>query len=88
MSAYAHPIEDKVIEEYTADENRKFDQKINRTNAISMTQEILMSVMIRKQFNKALEAFDQIVQKTREIIRRETKCLPTENPQTKLLNEL
>jgi hypothetical protein len=68
-AAYAHPIEDKVIEEYSADENRKFDQKINRTNALSMTQEILMAVMIRKQFDKALEAFDQIVQKTREIIR-------------------
>jgi hypothetical protein len=38
-------------------------------NALSMTQEILMAVMIRKQFDKALEAFDQIVQKTREIIR-------------------
>ena len=68
-AAYAHPIEDRVIEEYSADENRKFDQKINRTNALSMTQEILMAVMIRKQFDKALEAFDQIVQKTREIIR-------------------
>jgi hypothetical protein len=43
---YAHPIEDKVIEEYSADENRKFDQKINRTNALSVTQEILMAVMI------------------------------------------
>ena len=67
--AYAHPVENKVIDEYSADENRKFDQKINRTNALSMTQEILMSVIIRKHFDKALEAFDQIVQKTREIIR-------------------
>lgn len=68
-AAYAHPIEDKVIEEFKADEKRKFDQKINRTNALSMTQEILIAVMIRKQFNKALEAFDQVVKKTREIIR-------------------
>ena len=68
-AAYAHPIEEKVVEEYKADQKRKFDQKINRTNALSMTQEILLAVMIRKQFEKALEAFDQIVQKTREIIR-------------------
>ena len=68
-AAYAQPIEEKVVEEYKADQKRKFDQKINRTNALSMTQEILMAVMIRKQFDKALEAFDQIVQKTREIIR-------------------
>lgn len=38
-AAYAHPIEDKVTEEYKADENRKYDQKINRTNALSMTQD-------------------------------------------------
>jgi len=36
-AAYAHPIEDRVVEEYKADQNRKFDQKINQTNALSMT---------------------------------------------------
>jgi len=68
-AAYAHPIEDKVIEEYKADENRKYNQKINRTNAISMTQDIMIGVLIRKQFGKALKAFDEIVKNTREIIR-------------------
>ena len=68
-AAYAHPIEDKVREEFKADENRKHSQKINRTNAISMTQNILLSVFIRKQYEKALKAFDEIVFNTREIIR-------------------
>ena len=68
-AAYAHPIEDKVVEEYKANENRKFDQKINRTNAVSMTQDILIAVFLRKQFEKALNAFDKIVEETREIIR-------------------
>ncbi|MGB5553356.1 MAG: IS4 family transposase [Flavobacteriaceae bacterium] len=68
-AAYAHPIEEKVVEEYKADQNRKFDQKINRTNAISMTQDILIAVMLRKQFEKAIDAFDKIVADTREIIR-------------------
>ena len=68
-AAYAHPIEDKVIEEYKADQERKYDQKINRTNALSMTQDILIGVMLRKQFEKALQAFDQIVEQTREVIR-------------------
>jgi len=68
-AAYAHPIEEKVIEEYKADQNRKFDQKINRTNAVSMTQDILIAVFLRKQFDKALNAFDKIVAQTREIIR-------------------
>jgi len=68
-ATYAHPIEEKVILEYKADQNRKNSQKINRTNAISMTQEIIIGVLIRKQFTKALEAFDRIVAQTREIIR-------------------
>lgn len=68
-AAYAHPIEDRVVQEYKADQNRKFDQKINRTNALSMTQNILVAVFLRKQFKKALNAFDKIVAGTREIIR-------------------
>jgi len=68
-ASYAHPIEEKVIQEYKADEKRKFSQKINRTNAIGMTQSILIAVFIKKQFRKAIKAFDDIVSKTREILR-------------------
>ena len=68
-AAYAHPIEERVREEYKADETRKHDQKINRTNALSMTLDILISVFVRKQYKKALKAFDEIVSETREIIR-------------------
>lgn len=68
-AAYAHPIEERVMAEYKADQTRKFDQKINRTNALSMTQDILLMVFIRKQFDKALDAFDNVVASTREIIR-------------------
>lgn len=68
-ATYAHPIEEKVMQEYKADQNRKHDQKINRTNAISMTQDIMIAILIRKQFTRALSAFDQIVAGTREIIR-------------------
>ena len=68
-AAYAHPIEEKVISEYKADENRKHGQKINRTNAIAMTQNILTGIMIKNQYQKALDAFDKIVENTREIIR-------------------
>lgn len=68
-ATYAHPIEERVLNEYKADQNRKHDQKINRTNAISMTQDIMIAVLIRKQFALALSAFDLIVAGTREIIR-------------------
>lgn len=68
-AAYAHPIEEKVIREYKADKNRKYDQKINRTTALATTQNILIGIFIKHKFKKALEAFDRIVENTREIIR-------------------
>lgn len=68
-AAYAHPIEEKVTDEYKADESRKFGQKINRTNALSMTQDVLISVFIWRKFDRAIKAFDELVSKTREIIR-------------------
>lgn len=68
-AAYAFPIEEKVREEYRADDQRRHDQKINRTNALAMTRDILIGVFIRKEMRRAFEAFDQIVYRTREIIR-------------------
>ena len=52
-----------------ANENRKHDQKINRTNAIAMTKDILIAMFVRKDYNAAIHAFDEVVTKTREIIR-------------------
>jgi hypothetical protein len=82
-AAYAFPIEEKVREEYKADKERKYDQKINRTNALSMTRNILIGVFLRKQFQKAIEAFDDNVSKTREII-RPGRCVERK-PRTKKL---
>ena len=72
-AAYAHPIEERVMAEYKADEDRKFAQKINRTNAISMTLDVLIPMFVRKQYNKSLNAFDKIISNTREIIRPDRK---------------
>jgi hypothetical protein len=58
-----------VKAEYKADQTRLYDQKINRTNAIAATDDILIAVLIRKQYDKALKSFDQVVAATREIIR-------------------
>ena len=79
-ATYAHPIEEKVLQEYKADQNRKHDQKINRTNAISMTQDIMIAILIRKHFDKALSAFDKIVAGTREIIRPDRNNLRKKKP--------
>ncbi|NJM15262.1 MAG: IS4 family transposase [Bacteroidales bacterium] len=72
-AAYAFPIEQKVIAEYKADETRKYAQKINRTNALSTTMEILVETFIKNNIVRALSAFDQIVENTREIIRPNRK---------------
>ena len=34
-AANAHPIEEKVTIEYKVDQERKYDQKINRTKALA-----------------------------------------------------
>lgn len=81
-AVYAHPIEEKVTAEYRADQNRKHDQKINRTNALSMTQDILVGVFICNNFQKAMQAFDQVVMMTREIIRPNRK-IPRNHRQKK-----
>lgn len=73
MAAFSHPLEEKVKQEFAADEQRKYSQKINRTNALSMTYHILIEVMLKKGFQKAIAAFDNIVFKTRELIRPNRK---------------
>lgn len=73
MAAYAHPIEDKVRAEYKADQNRKHDQKINRTSALAMTRDTLVGLFVKGDYQGALNAFDDIVSKTREVIRPNRK---------------
>jgi len=68
-AAYAHPIEEKVMAEYKADKDRKHAQKINRTNALATTMDILVPVFVRKKFKESLKAFDELVSQTREIVR-------------------
>jgi len=66
---YAYPIEEKVRAEYKADDKRKHSQQINHTHALAMTRDILIGVFLKNRFQKAIQAFDQVVEKTREIIR-------------------
>lgn len=71
---YAYPIEEKVKAEFTQDQSdrgsdRKHAQKINRTSALDMLHNMLIPSFIHKKFRQALEAFDNIVFKTRELVR-------------------
>lgn len=72
-AVYAHPIEERVRQEFKADENRKHPQKINRTNAISNMQKISVSMFLKNAATQALRLFDEIVYQTREIIRPNRK---------------
>ena len=68
-AVYAYPVEERVREEYKAGQKRKYDQKINRTNSIAANLSISIALFIRREFERALNAFDEIVYNTRELIR-------------------
>lgn len=72
-SMYALPIEQKVRAECQADPNRKHPKKINRTQALRATYEVLIPVFIKKLCQKAMECFDDLVFKTTEIVRLNRK---------------
>jgi len=68
-AAFAHPIEEKVRAEHKESENRKHAQKINRTNALAVFSDMAIPMFLKRKFNESLKTFDEIVYKTREIVR-------------------
>jgi hypothetical protein len=68
-AAFAHPIEEKVREEFKADKDRKYDQKINKTNALATLMDYTIPIFLKNKARNALESFDDIIYKTRELIR-------------------
>ena len=67
-SSLAFPIEEKVKKEYKEAKN-KHPHKINRTSAYAMLQNISIGMLLGKAVRLAIDAYDNIVYKTREIIR-------------------
>jgi hypothetical protein len=66
---YAFPIEQKVKKEYQDGQKNKHPQKINRTNALSYCKGILTAIFIKRKPREALQAFEENVNKNREIVR-------------------
>ncbi len=64
----AFPIEEKVKKE-SSEKEIKYSQKINRTSALAMLKNISIGIFLKKEFKKAIAAFDLIVEKTTEIVR-------------------
>ena len=54
-AVYAHPIEERVRQEFKADEHRKHSQKTNRTNAISNMQKISIALFLKKMATQTRE---------------------------------
>ena len=48
---------------------RKYEKKLNCTSALGMFYDIAIGLFIKKDVKKALEAFDDVMSKTCEIIR-------------------
>lgn len=69
LAAYKHPIEEKIREEFKQNHERHFNQKVNSTFALSALRESLFCIFMKKKIHTALQFFDKIVAKTREIIR-------------------
>lgn len=69
VAIYAYPIEEKVRAEYKADQDRKYDQKINRTYALATFRDLIIPLFLRRKHQKSIDAFDEIVSRTREVVR-------------------
>ena len=67
-ASLAFPIEEKVRKECKEVQN-KYQQKINRTNAYAMLQNISIGMLLGKTVRLAIDAYDKIVYNTREIVR-------------------
>lgn len=69
LAAYKHPIEEKIKQEFKKGNERKHDQKINNTFALSVLKEGLFGIFIKKQMEKAMKYMDEIIFRTKEIVR-------------------
>lgn len=66
----SYPIEKKVREEYNADiSGNKYDQQINKADAIAETRSNLMSIFLEQQKQQVIDAMDKIILASRSIVR-------------------
>lgn len=66
----SYPIEEKVRNEYAKEKTQnKHDQKVNRTEAIALTKDNLINLLIKNLHSETLGIMDFIIESTREIIR-------------------
>lgn len=70
----SHPIEQKVRKEYKqAQTENKYEQKINRTDAMSETKDNLIKIFLHKCNQGFIDIMDEIIESSRTIIRPNRK---------------
>lgn len=80
-SAYAFPIEEKIKKEYEEDKTDfKHPQKPNKTNALATLSDMLVPIFIKRKLNEFISFFDDIVYKTREIVRKNRSFVRNKKP--------
>jgi Transposase DDE domain len=62
------PIEQKVREQTTNPEYKRV-QKVNKTNSLAMVVKSMIGIFIKRKLKQFITAFDQILQKSTEIVR-------------------
>ena len=80
----AFPIEEQVKKEYEV-EKQKYQSKINRTTALANYRDAMVAIFIKRMYKRALDAFDNVVKKTTEII-RPGRLLPRKHRTKKLFH--
>lgn len=77
-AALAFPIEEKLLEEQQNSE-REHSYKINKTNALAFTKEIVHNLFIQGVVKPAINAMDKVLRATVEMVRPNRK-----NPRNKI----
>ena len=67
-SIMSYPIEEKIRKENETNIG-KHHKKVNRTNILSTLKDAWISIWLQKKYGQFLAEFDNIVFKTKEIIR-------------------
>jgi len=66
----AYPIEEKIKEECAKEKTgNKFDQKMNRTYAVSLLKDNIVNIFYKKTWQQIIDLIDKIIFITRDIIR-------------------
>jgi len=76
----SHPIAQKVKQEYKAEKRKnKYDQQINKTNALAQTKSSIIDIFINSIHQKVIDTMDTIVEASRLVVRPKRRNMRSKN---------